>query len=89
MKKDFDYKNPEIDATLAIGAGIGTYKLGHNSDALHLQPGGHPYAQCEEFLRQRGELYMPSDFQTWLYNNFYFMSDLKNRIRVNYLEKFM
>lgn len=89
MKKTFDYKNPEIDTTLTLGSGIGTYKLGHNADALHLQPGGHPYAQCEAFLRQRGELYMPSDLQIWLYNNFYFMDDVSNRIRVNVLEKFM
>lgn len=89
MKKSFDYTNPEVDTALTAGVGIGTYKLGHNADALHLQPGGHPYAQCEAFLRQRGELYMPSDLQIWLHNNFFFMSDVTNRIRVSFLDKFM
>jgi hypothetical protein len=88
MKKSFDYKNQEIDTALTAGAGIGTYKLGHNADALHLQPGGHPYAQCEEFLKKRGELHMPSDLQIWLLSNFSFMSDISSRIRINVIDKF-
>jgi hypothetical protein len=89
MKKTYDYKNPSINTAMMANTGIGTYKLGHNADALHLQPGGHPYTQCEEFLKQRGELYMPPDLQLWLLSNFSFMSDVSSRIRINVLDKFM
>jgi hypothetical protein len=41
--------------------GVGVYELGEHTDALHLQPGGHPYTQCMKLLKSRGELYLPDD----------------------------
>lgn len=61
LKKGFklDNSDPTLQMQELPWLSIAQMASGFKNDALHRQPGGHPYKECEAYLSKNNNLFMP------------------------------
>lgn len=62
MKKGFKLDNSDPNLQMQVmhpWLSVAQMTSGFKNDALHRQPGGHPYKECEAYLASKKDLFMP------------------------------